>query len=261
MNIKPTLVVFCLAGLLLISCQSTVETSSTPDPYSHITDQKVGDLLQKVIDKAGGYANWQNRKKWHYQKAFRLLDSLGNIENDVVQTHHYTFGNESIISIAWEKDSIQHEIIAQNGDVIKKENGKTVQPKNPQSLINTVLSSTFVIDVPFKLLDKGIVFQYLGLDTLEKGEVVEVLEAVFNPDANANHSTPDTWHLYFDKNDFRLLGYRVQHADHFSYVKNLRDTTVNGFMFPLERESYRVDSARNKLYLRADYRYWNFDLE
>ena len=261
MTSRPTLFGIYFLGLFLFSCQSPSEPATLTDPYAHIQDDKVKTLLQKAMARAGGYDNWLNRKKWHYKKAFKLLDSLGNIENDVMQTHDYSFQEEPIIKIAWEKDSIHHQIVYQNNQVIKEENHGAVQPQNPQSLLNTVLSATFVVDIPFKLLDKGIDFQHLGYDTLESGEEVEVLEAVFNPKKSNNHSTPDTWHLYFDKNDYKLLGYRVQHANHFSYVKNLRDTIVNGLLFPLERKSYRVDSARNLLYLRAAYQYWEFEIK
>ena len=52
----------------------------------------------------------------------------------------------------------------------------------------------------------------------------------------------------------------MQHTDHFSYVKNLTFQEVNGFVLPQLRKSYRADSSRNILYLRAEYEYDHFEL-
>ena len=251
-----------ITTLLLIvfycSCQSSEKSLA---PLQHISDTKVKGVLEKSFEKMGGLKNWQTLKRLQFQKAFALYDSLGNVERSALQQHDYTFSPEEIIKINWKSDSLSTQIVSKNGTVEKFINQKIDTSANPTSLKNTILSSTFVIAIPFKLLDEGVVLNYDGTTTLEDAQKVEVVKAVYSPSKNANHSTPDTWWYYFDANDFRLVGYMVQHADHFSYVKNLSEANVGGFIFPSERKSWRVDENRNILYLRAAYQYADFEVK
>ena len=115
--------------------------------------------------------------------------------------------------------------------------------------------------IPFKLLDKGVVLSYEGIDTLRTGKTVHVVKAAYNPSTHDNHSKPDIWWHYFDENDYRQWGYMVQHADHFSYIENLSFISSNDFFLTETRKSYRVDSLRNILYLRAEYGYSDYVLK
>ena len=248
--------------ILFSNCQSSdvSESVSTSDPYQHITDLPARELLQKAILRAGGLENWKKLQKLKFRKYFALYEASGKVENEALQTHNYTFLPENKINIRWMVDDVQHETIYQQGHVEKRIGGQPDTSANPQSLLSSVLSATFVISIPFKLLDPGVELTYAGLDTLEDNQVVEVLKAVYNPDTHEQHSTPDTWWHYFVKEDLKEIAYMVQHADHFSYVKNLRDTTVNGFVFPTKRDSYRVDSLRNISFLRARYAYSDYEV-
>lgn len=231
---------------------------TTPDPYLHIQDLGVKRVLQAAIEKAGGLQNWKALESLQFQKNFTLLTATGETESTAQQTHTYTFRPKEKVLIEWAAEKSTHAIIYEEGKAIKTIDGTRDTTANPQSLLNTVLSSTFVISIPFKLLDDGVQLFYEGLDTLEDKRVVEVIRAVYNPDNNANHSTPDTWWHYYDAQDFTFLAYMVQHIDHFSYVKNLSFHTLDGFAFPHKRKSYRADSLRNILYLRADYEYMGY---
>jgi len=178
----------------------------------------------------------------------------------VNQIHEYNYFPKKEINISWKKENQNHLLQSIDGKITKTIDGKTDSNAKPTSLKNTVLSSTFVVNIPFNLLDEGIVFAHEGIDTLEGGEVVEVLRADFNPEAHENHSTKDTWWYFFDKNKFHLVGYQVKHADHISYVKNLSFTKVDGFTFPLKRKSWRVNMDREILYLRAEYEYSDYEI-
>jgi hypothetical protein len=241
------------------SCQPSVE-EKVVSPLEKIKNENVKTLLEKTFKKTGGLKNWTSKKSIIFKKYFALFDSLGNTEMSVNQIHEYYYIPTKEINISWAKENETHLIHYKNGEITKLVTGKPDTSFNPTSLRNTVLSSTFVVNIPFNLLDEGVVLEYEGIDTLDGGEVVEVLRADFDPEAHDNHSTKDTWWCFFDKSEHHLVGYMVKHADHISYVKNLSFTEVDGFTFPLTRKSWRVNKDREILYLRAEYEYSDYKI-
>lgn len=252
---------FCLIIIAFCnSCQSPIEEKKV-SPLEKIKDKKVKSLLEKTFKKTGGLENWSSKKSIKFKKYFALFDSLGNTEMSVYQIHEYNYSKGEEINIKWLKGIKKHLLQSKNGKIKKTIDGKIDSSAKPISLKNTILSSTFVVNIPFNLLDEGIVFEHEGIDTLNDGAVVEVLRADFNPEAHNNHSTKDTWWYYFDKEEHHLVGYMVKHADHMSYVKNLSFTEVDGFTFPVKRKSWRVNKNREILYLRAEYEYSDYKIE
>lgn len=195
-----------------------------------------------------------------FSKDYALLLESGEVENAAFQMHTYEFGANASVKIEWEKEGTKHLIIHQKDQYQKLVAGRVDTSAARQSLMNNVLSATFVISIPFKLLDQGVELSYGGLDTLANGQIVEVIRATYHPDDHATHSTPDIWHHYYDAEDFTFLAYLVQHADHYSYVENRSYIEVDGFLLPKIRKSYRVDEDRTLLYLRADYTYDDYAL-
>lgn len=237
----------------IISCESNPQVTSSP--FEHLKDKKVKDLISKTIESTGGLDNWNKIESLNFKKYFALYDSLGEIENEVNQVHNYLFYPNPEINIHWTKENQKHHIQFRSNKIIKTIDGKPDSNANETSLINTVRSATFVMSIPFNLLDAGVDFEYQGLDTLEQSVVVDVLQATYNPEQHNNHSTKDIWWFYFNHKTHFLEGYMVQHTDHFSYVKNNKLTKVEGFTFPEIRKSWRVTKDREILYLRADYAY------
>ena len=250
-------VVFFFIGIGLFTCQDAASPPEiSQDPYTHIADQEAKSILQQAMEAMGGLERWNSKQEIRFSKQYELLDENGEVENAVGQLHSYTYDPEELLSITWLRDRQVHLLQQISGDILNKTvDGKTDSSANLQSLKNTLLSATFVANLPYNLLDPGADISYAGLDTLETGQVVHSIRIAYNPEAYANHSTSDIWHVYFDQNSYVMLAYMVQHADHYSYVRNLRDTLVEGFRLVQERESYRVDSLRNILYLRARYSY------
>ncbi|NRB47683.1 MAG: hypothetical protein HRU41_08405 [Saprospiraceae bacterium] len=260
---KSKLLFLCLA-LLTLSCTSetpATENSTPQDPLAHITDGEVKRVLTAAMDKAGGLDRWNKLASLQFTKDYSLLLESGEVENAAFQQHLYTFGTNPTVDIRWEKEGKTNAIHFKEGQYQKLLNDAPDTSMAQQSVINTVLSATFVVSIPFKLLDEGVQLSYSGLDTLANGKVVEVLQASYDPEEHAEHSTPDIWKHYYDAEDFTFLAYMVQHADHYSYVENQSFHEVEGFLLPKTRKSYRVDEDRNLLYLRADYAYDDYSLE
>lgn len=245
-------------SISIISCKPQAETTSSP--FEHLKDEKVKGLIIKAIESTGGLDNWNKIESLNFKKYFALYDSLGNTENEVNQIHNYTYYPEKEIHIRWTKKNQKHHLQSINNKIKKTIDEKQDNETEETSLVNTIRSATFVMSIPFNLLDPGVGFEYQGLDTLDKSLTVDVLQATYNPDNHINHSTKDIWWLYFNHKTHLLEGYMVQHADHFSYVKNNKLTKIEDFTFPEIRKSWRVTKDREILYLRADYTYSDYQL-
>ena len=103
------------------------------------------------------------------------------------------------------------------------------------ALNTTVAVALFVIDVPFKMMDKGVVLSYEGVDTLEDGQRVEVIKAIYNADKNDHHTKSDTWWYYFDADSGAYSGSMVYHAPTYAYIEN----TAKNEKLPLIMNTYR----------------------
>lgn len=246
--------------ILFFACQTEI-TDNTSNPYEKIEDEAARILLQKAIERAGGIEKWESKKSIAFQKYVALYDSAGNTEQANWQQHLYTYQPNSKIEIAWKKDSQVYKIEADDTSMRRLIDGQKDTTANAQSLENSVLSATFVISLPFKLLDEGVRLSHIGTRMIENGLEVEVLKAVYNAEQHNNHSNQDVWELYFDTQGYKMIGYQVQHDDHISYVLNESFVTVDGLLFPHLRKSYRMNEAGEKLFLRAAYEYKGYELK
>ncbi len=249
-----------LASLFLSFLFFSCATDTAIDPFSKVKNEDAKALLQKAMDAAGGLENWNNKKELHFSKYFVLYDSSGNTENSVTQMHKYLFDPKEDIYIDWVKNGQGHQIHYTDGKAEKMIGGANDPDAKATSTMSSVRSAMFVMNIPFNFLDEGAELSYDGSTVLDGGEQVEILKIVYRPEQYDNLTTADTWWVYFDKETHRLIAYMVQHADHFSYVKNLGFTKVGGFTFPKERKSWRVNPDRSIQYLRAEYKYEGYEV-
>lgn len=240
-----------LALFLLMACGSSMEETGH-DRFAQITDPDARSILAAAIDHAGGLERWDSIKRLRYTKDFSLLFASGDTERSYSQIHDYRY------------DPVLLDIVSiENGDTIRTvlENGSYSRTVNDSlitmdqsTLEQAVNTSTYVVSMPFKLLEPGTELKYLGEKELEDGRMVDVLEVGYGSDS-------DTWRYYFDRPERKIVANWVQTSDHYSLVENLTFERVGGILFNKERKSYRVDSLGNKLYLRAEYLYDNYQVE
>ncbi|MEM7657141.1 MAG: hypothetical protein AAF399_13490 [Bacteroidota bacterium] len=255
-----TIVLFM--GLWFSACQLTpVEETKFPDPFDQISDVEARSVLKQAMEAMGGLERWQHKQEIRFHKTYDLLLENGEVEAHASQDHVYAYDPEPNIQISWEEAGQAHLLQQQAGHTQQLVEGQADTSADLSRLTNTILSATFVANLPYNLLDPSADIRYAGLDTLESGESVHAVRIAYHPDSHANHSTPDIWHVFFDQQRYHLLAYQVQHADHYSYVQNLSDTIVEGFRLVKDRNSWRVDSLGNKLYLRARYAYAGYVVE
>jgi len=246
--------------ILLIASSCVTPTAIPQDPLSSVKEVKLKEVLSKALDAMGGIENWTNLKSLKFQKKTEVFDATGAIENITDQTHHYTFQPNNKINISWSEDDSSHEMVLENNLVKKTINGSIDPTAKLSSLKNSIYASTFVIGIPFNLLDEGAQLSYEGTKVIASGKEVHVVKAEYNPEVFDSHTKADIWWHYFDIQNYQAVGYSVQLHDHTSYIENLTFDQVGGFLFTTSRESWRIDGDGNKLYVRAVYEYSDFEL-
>ncbi len=253
------LVLLLLAGA---ACSGPADRPSVPiDAFAHIADVQVRDLLANAIQQAGGIDRWQSKAMLKFDKKTVLYHADGSVELASDQQHTYTYGASEDIEISWSKDGQHHQLSSIDGMVTKLVDQVPDTTISPSAATNTVLSAVYVISLPFKLLHPQINLTYEGIDTLGAGQEAHVLRAQYQPAETTSYDTEDIWWHYYRTDDHTQIGYKVQHADHISYVANLAFTRANGILFPTERKSWRMNEDGSLSYLRAAYAYSNYQVE
>jgi hypothetical protein len=224
-------------------------SACTPSP-----EEQALDLLDKSIAAHGGKEGWENLKGIKFQKWTRMLDADGNVESELDQEHEFRFSPRFEGKINWTKDSISHSM-SWDGAVFRYQMGGN-------EVLNTDFLSSkkkdfdaafYTVAQPWKLLDKGGKLIYEGKKILENGTEVESIRVDYGLDS-------DTWWYYFDPINFLMVGNEVKLKDHRSLVYDLSTEQADKLLFHGTRESWRVDESGKRLFLRAEYRYSNFEL-
>ncbi|MCB0630051.1 MAG: DUF6503 family protein [Saprospiraceae bacterium] len=237
----------------LFACRSNPAMEET-DTYAHLQDPVVRDILQKAIAYAGGLETWRSIRRLQYTKDFSLLLESGALEKRYEQVHDYQY-DPLRIEIRSLENGDQIITRLEDGIYSRTENGQ-MSGLSQQALEDAVNASTYVVGMLFSLLDPAAVILYAGKDTLPDKRAVDVLQVTYENGAEAL----DVWKYYFDE-EGKIVANWVDTGDHFSLVENLTFERANGILFNGIRKSYRVDSSGNKLYLRAEYTYGNYNVE
>jgi len=249
---------YAVMGLLIISgCSQSQDSPSTEDPYAHIADEQVRDVLRKAISAAGGIQKWRAVERLSYTKRSRLLLEDGTVEEEVEQHHEYQMPPGFSAVISWEENGDSHIIRYGDGEAVKVVNGVP----DSTSAEETVMSALYTLGMPYKLLDAGVELSYEGVDTLRDGTPVDVIKATYRPEKHENHSTSDVWWYYFDRDDGSYRAAMVYHPPTYAYIENVEIHKDLPLRFNAHRKSYRSDSLRNIRFLRAEFWYLDFDIQ
>ena len=250
----------CTLAFLIVVVASCTKRKSPASPFLHIKDEQVKNVLEKAIARSGGWGNYKSIDSVFYKKRTVLLDSLGNVESDEVQFHKYQLNPYLGMSISWEKNREKHEIVYKENNAKKLVNNQLVEADSA-ALVRTCMSAYYVLFMPFKLLDAGVLLSYKGIAQLPNGKEVHVIAADYDQDENKNHSTKDNWEYYFDKNTCDFVANMVDHGDYFALVYNEEYIVEDGLRFNAFRPSFRVNADRSHLWKRGEFFYSDFKLK
>ncbi len=243
--------------IFLIGCTSTPEDKKQENPMAHISDVNVVKVLDKAFNTAGGLEDYRNMKSISYQKRSVLFLEDGSTESDLTQQHSYTLQPELTGEITWESDGKSYRTFYSALDTYKEEDGVRI-PDSEESARKSFFSATYVLFIPFKLLDPGAKLTYEGRDTLDDGTIADVIRAEYDAAKHDNHSTSEVWWYYFDANDGAHLSSLVFHPPTYAYIENDEITDDYDIRFNVYRKTFRTDADRNKEYLRGEFYYSDY---
>ena len=140
-------------------------------------------LVEKSILAHGDLKNYSNLQDFRYEKRSYTLDAQKIINDTLVQQFEIPrFGTTILIT----EDSLR--ITLQN-EIIQTSNQLDSDQQNYKSMI---VGANFVFFQPFKLKDKGIQIEYLGLRSPSFSEKsLEQIRVIY---LNSN----DIWYFFFD---------------------------------------------------------------
>jgi len=238
---KIVAIYFFLMVLLFGSC--------TPSP-----EKQARTLLEKSIKAHEKSASWANLKSIKFKKWTRLLDENGVIESEIDQLNEFRLVPFFEGKISWEVDSILH-VSTWDGSKMRYKMGEN-EVENPAFLAQKkkdMDAAFYALAQPWKLLDEGPKLSLQAQKTLENGTLVDVILVDYGADS-------DTWWYYFDPNTHLMIGNEVQLKDHRSLIYNMSYEDSHGMLLHGTRESFRVNDKGEKLFLRAAYRYYDYEL-
>lgn len=246
-------IVFYFSILIFGSCKFA---NKETEDNSH--KSKAQEVVEKSIDFSGSLEKWQKIRTIEYSKKTRLLVENGSIEKEITQYHEYILKPFKQIKISWtvEKDTF---LILQNDSISYKLKNNNIVEKGDK-VASIVNSSIYVLGMPFKLLDKGTNLIYEGQEISKKNDTLNIIKASYDTKKYLNHSSDDEWWYYFDKKNGAYLKSKVYHKPTYALIENLSSTREKGMIFPKERKSYRCDKFGNKLFLRGEFWYDNFNI-
>lgn len=216
-------------------------------------EKKARNLLLKSIEAHGG-EDWTDISALKFRKMTRLLNEDGSIESELDQWHEFRFKPYFEGKITWSKDSITH-VSTWDGSQMRYQMGEN-EVQNPSFLASKRKdfdAAFYTVAQPWKLLKDGSTLSYEGQKALENGKLVETIRVDYGPNQ-------DVWWYYFDPETYLMVGNEVQLKDHRSLVYNLSSEEAGGFILHGSRESWRVDEKGQKLFLRAEYRYSEYQI-
>ncbi|HMQ49396.1 MAG TPA: hypothetical protein PKA00_18135 [Saprospiraceae bacterium] len=210
-------------------------------------------IVQAAIEYAGGLSAWKAKKRLQFTKAYTLFLESGEIEKQVLETHDYQYAPLKI-TIESEEDHQSLITVLENGQY-RRFKGDSLLHVGEEALEKAINSATYVVSVPFNLLDEGTVLAYEGIQKMPNGQMAEVVRVSYG------QASSDVWRYYFHPESKRVMANSVVTDGHTSFVENLSFERIGGILFFKKRKSWRIDRAGNFQYLRAEYNYDNYQLQ
>lgn len=228
---------------LMIGCSSNPE-------------KKAKEIIEKAVEAHGGQEAWDQLESLKFRKKTKLLFEDGALESETDQWIQLRMKPFFEGSISWTSDSLEHISTFDGSQMNYTMGGNSVQNADfLKSKKKDFDAAFYVIAQPWKLLqDESATLTYEGQKNLTSGKLAEAVRVNYGPE-------DDVWWFYFDPVSFEMLGNEVQLKDHRSYIENNSMVTAGPFLFYGDRTSFRMDENGEKLYIRAEYEYSDFEIK
>ena len=241
-------VLLLLTGL--VSCQQdpTNNLPVTMDDSSRV-------IINRAIAYAGGDAAWQQKKTLSFDKKSISYDSTGKITRELDQHFEYMLKPEFRAKVSYMLHDTAVMLIHNGQQARKLFNGKaSTEQKDIDNAWNSSFGSQFVISMPYKLKDPGIIAEYVGRITMPNGMPAQVVKTSFRKGAGSN---PDhVWYYYFEPGTGKLLANALNGKDHYwDYTRYESFEKADGSLMPALRKSYAADTLNKPRKLVSESRH------
>ncbi len=214
------------------------------------------NIIKKSIEAHGGQSLWESIQKIEYLKEIKLYDSLGQLEQVILQKHYHQW-NPSLSIMEWDVNGRLQRVEKTPSGISVIENGEVVTEQKDVAAITRIMDAAlYVFWQPFKLLDKNAIMTYDGINQLMGNQAVHTIRIQYSEEPNT-----DIWHYYFDTETYRLKATQVTHNGQISLIMNEAVEEDTGLSLNKLRKSYFINADRSIQYLRADYDYTIVDFE
>jgi len=237
--------VFLIILISLISCQNNTVTKNVPvNPMTSLPDNQAGEVVRKAIDYVGGWNQWAAKENFSFYKNITQLDSTGQVRKITRQLHQYQLKPNFSARMSWESGGKKYVIINNGKQAWKYENGKELtDDKSKNEAWNSSYGSNYVIAMPFKLTDPGVILTYDGIDTLAENRVVHALKVEYEKGAGSSGGY-HTWWYYFDENTYDLVANYLDYGKGHSYTSYQTFTKIGGIRIHELRNSHAANAAK-----------------
>lgn len=231
--------------LSLINCQSETKTTSTAvHPMTRLPNNQAGEVVKKAIAYVGGWDKWADKKNFSFYKNITQLDSTGQEIRTTRQLQQYRLQPNFAARMTWERDGKQYIIVNNGQQAWKYEDGKELtDKKSKKEAWNSSYGSNYVISMPFKLTDPGVIMSYDGIDTLEENKMVHVVKVEYEKGAGSSGGF-HTWWYYFDKDTYDLVANYLDYGNGYSYTSYKTFTDIEGIRMHKLRHSHAANAEK-----------------
>ena len=155
--------------------------------------------------------------------------------------------------MSWEDKGNQYVIINNGEEARKYENGKEMTDDNSKKQAwNSSYGSNYVISMPFKLTDPGVILTYEGIDSTTLNKRVHSLKVEYEKGAGSSGGM-HTWWYYFDEKTYDLAANFLDYGTGHSLTTYETFTKVDGIRFHEKRFSHIADADKNIVQKRTIY--------
>lgn len=230
----------------------TTEMSAT-SPLDRLPDNEAGDVIRQAIEYAGGWEEWAGKKSFSFYKVITYYDSTGAEERSLRQLHQYQLSPSFKARMSWENGGDNYLIINNGQQAWMYRNDELqIDQASKNQAWNSSFGSNYVVSMPFKLTDPGVILSYEGLDTLADGRIVESVKVEYEEGAGSSGGLHHWWY-YFEPETGDLSANFLDHGAGYSYTTYETFTTVDGIRIHQKRYSYITNEEKEPLYLRTVY--------
>lgn len=246
--------------LLLQACNSDRDGVDQPQgedlissAMERLPDNKAGDIVRQSIEDAGGWNKWTKKKSLSYTKIIAYYDSAGTKEREVRQLHQYLLHPQFKGRISWEDNGDQYYIINNGQQAWKFKNNQEMTDEDSKNQAwNSSFGSNYVMCMPFKLADQGVILTYEGLKTLPDETIAQSVRVEYEKGAGSAGGM-HTWWYYFDPKTSELEANFLDYGQGYSYTKYESFREVSGIKVNEKRYSYATNKDQELKYIRTIY--------